>query len=147
MNGVSAVKGEDDEVMILKGAGLKSTPGRRALIRVLLEARVPLTRREISSRLSPAEELNYVSVYRALEAFQERGMIHRVQGEDRTWRYALCGCKSRGHCHPHFICRRCGVVECLQKMEAPPVQKPPSGYLVEGWEYYLRGLCVSCSSN
>ena len=130
---------------IINRVGLRHTPGRSALLGVLMNASVPLTQEEISSRLMGVG-LNRVTIYRALASFLEVGLIHRVESGDRIWKFAYCGCGRRGHCHPHFICRACGKVECLEDLNLPEIQGLKSGYCVEEREFYLRGLCAGCSS-
>lgn len=129
---------------ILHNAGLRHTPGRVALIRLLADAAVPLTQDEISRQLT-GSGLNRVTIYRALASFQEAGLVHRVDSGDRIWKFAFCGCGRRGHCHPHFICRGCGKIECLPEVKLPELPQLKAGYLVESNELYLRGLCSVCS--
>jgi len=132
---------------ILERAGLKKTAGRKAVLKTLLENRQPLSQQEISQKLPLGVNFNYVSIYRSLEAFLRAGIIHRVDTGDRIWRFALCGCKRRGHCHPHFICNYCGKTECLHEIQIPRYdgEEVKEGYLVEEQEYYLRGLCSECA--
>lgn len=132
--------------LILHQVGLRCTPKRIAILQVLLDSSYPLTHREIESLIPPDIHLNYVSLYRALESFLEVGIVHRVLNEDRTWRFAFCGCRGQGHCHPHFICRGCGKVECLSRVHLPLVSDSMPGYVVEEREMYLKGLCTSCSA-
>lgn len=132
--------------LILHQVGLRCTPKRAAVLQVLLEASHPLTHREIEALIPADIHLNQVSLYRALDSFLETGIIHRVLNQDRTWRFAFCGCKNQGHCHPHFICRSCGKVECLSRVHLPQVSDSMPGYVVEEKEMYLRGLCISCAA-
>lgn len=129
---------------LLRKAGLKRTSGRIALIDLLRNARYPLTQEEISERLAE-HGLNRVSIYRALASFLETGLVHRVESGDRIWKFAFCGCGGRGHCHPHFICRACGKVECLEELDLPEVPGIGADYRLEEREFYLRGLCPDCS--
>jgi len=139
----------DDAADILSSAGLKKTPGRLAVIRLLLENREPLTHQEIYERLDDIE-INPVSVYRSLDAFTRAGIVHKVEAGDRIGRFALCGCgtphKGNGHCHPHFICKSCGRTECLEDQEMPELAAVKPGYKVEEKEVYLRGICSKCSN-
>jgi Fur family ferric uptake transcriptional regulator len=127
---------------ILHDAGLKHTAGREALLQLLMASDSPLTQEEISQKIS-GTGLNRVSIYRALEAFLSAGLIHRLESGDRVWKFAFCGCGQPGHCHAHFICRSCGLVECLDSVKIPalPVK---SGYTVEEREFYLKGVCAKC---
>jgi Fur family ferric uptake transcriptional regulator len=127
---------------ILHTAGLKHTAGREALLQLLMASDSPMTQEEISRNISGAE-LNRVSVYRALEAFLAAGIVHRVESGDRIWKFAFCGCGQPGHCHAHFICRSCGLIECLNGVQIP-VLPVKSGYMVEERAYYLKGVCAKC---
>ncbi len=129
---------------ILKSVGLKHTTGREALLNVLMAAPFPLTQDEISLRLSEVG-LNRVTIYRALDSFHAAGLVHRIESGGRVWKFAYCGCGSREHCHPHFICRVCGKVECLEDIALPEIRNIKQGYSIEGQELYLRGLCPLCS--
>ena len=134
----------DSAAYILSQAGLKRTPGRIALINLLLASPHPLTHQEIAGRLKNIQ-LNSVTIYRSLHVFLRAGIVHRVESGDRTWRFAICGCGSRGHCHPHFICKQCGKVECLSGAALPAPGPLRPGYVVEDQEVYLRGRCARCS--
>lgn len=135
----------DTAEAILSRAGLKRTPGRIAMINLLLCTPHPLSQQEIANRLEEVR-INGVSIYRSLHAFLQNGIVHRVEGGDRIWRFAICGCGSRGHCHPHFICSRCGKVECLSGFRMPEPENLHPGYIVEEQEVYLRGRCAGCST-
>lgn len=83
----------------LRAAGLKATPGRKALLHSLEGARKPLSAHELAGKLS----LNVVSVYRALESLVAAGLVR--QGSDgQTWRFSY----SRRPHHHHMICADCG---------------------------------------
>lgn len=134
----------DTAATILSQAGLRRTPGRIAMINLLLSSPHPLSQQEIAGRLKEVR-INGVSIYRSLHAFLQCGIVHRVESGDRTWRFAICGCGSRSHCHPHFVCSRCGKVECLSGFKMPAAEGLQPGYVVEEQEVYLRGRCAGCS--
>jgi len=135
-----------DIATILHEAGLKFTTGRAALLELLRDFGRPLTQEEISDRLTDLN-FNRVSIYRALASFLETGIVHRIDSGDRVWKFAYCNCgRHHEHRHPHFICRSCGKVECLQGVKLPRYIGPTNGYLIEEQEFYLRGLCPKCSS-
>lgn len=130
---------------ILTRTGLKKTSGRIALLKLLLQAKKPLTQQEISNSLAGVN-FNYVSIYRSLDAFLKAGIVHKVEAGDRNRRFAVCSCGSSSHCHPHFICRSCGKVECLSELKIPELRELKSGYVAEEQEIYIRGICANCSS-
>ncbi len=112
----------------------------------MLGAKRPLAQQEVLERVSD-QGLHRVSVYRALQAFVDSGIVHRVDAGDRLWRFALCECGHSSHCHPHFTCRVCGRVECLNEVDLPRLERPPPGYKVEEQEIYIRGVCPGCTGD
>lgn len=129
---------------ILHQAGLKKTAGRLALVELLLKNKSPLTLQELSSQLNDIN-LNETSIYRSLDAFIKAGIVHRIETGERVWRFALCVCSSQGHCHPHFICERCGKAECLDEINIPHLKEPRPGYIVQRQELYYKGICPRCT--
>lgn len=105
-----------------------------------------MTHQEILAAVEPVG-LNRVTVYRALDAFCQAGIIHRVEMGDRVWRFALCLNENAPYCHPHFACRACGRVECLDFIRVPQVEETENGYKIEEQEVYWKGLCSTCAAN
>ncbi len=133
---------------ILSSVGLKKTPGRLALVHLLLKAEGPLTHQEIAQKMK-GFALNPVSIYRSLDAFVHAGIVDRVDTGERVGRFALCVCgnheEGHGHCHPHFTCKSCGKTECLEDQVMPDLAVTRPGYTVHEVELYLWGICASCS--
>lgn len=130
--------------LLLRGSGGRATPARAAVLSALLAAPLPLSHREIGDRLhAQGATIDRVTVYRALDWLLEHGLVHKLAGEDRTWRYT--GAQVAHERHPHFECRACGRLTCLEQMRAPPLARVPRGYRVEAAELRLRGLCPACS--
>jgi len=128
---------------LLTDAGVRRTRGRLAILAALLRAKTPLTHEELSGRLR-GHHLDRVTVYRTLQTLIEKGIAHRVEAGDRLWRFAVCGCGHRVHCHPHFTCRVCGKVECLNDVDLPEFAQVGRNYRVESQEVYMTGVCAHC---
>jgi Fur family ferric uptake transcriptional regulator len=126
---------------ILRGAKLRVTSCRRSLLSLLLEEGEPLTQKELMASLEE-QGFNRVTIYRALRTFLEASIVHRIVTEDRTWRFAITHCGHRGHCHPHFTCRECGRIKCLDGVAIPTVDA--EGHRIEAQAMYLWGLCPAC---
>ena len=138
----------DDQVTrLLKRSKLRRTPVRAGVLEILAKASRALGAVEILEKLPPHTDA--VTVYRTLNTFTGKRVLHRIRGEDRVWRYALDDPQTTTtHQHPHFVCETCGKVECLKDAEIPAgfvrslgVQ---SGYRVSFPEVVLHGICPRC---
>ncbi len=130
---------------LLSQSNLRCTHSRIGILNILLDSDHPLTHEEIFNAVNDME-INRVTVYRVLQSLWESGIVHRVEAGDRLWRFAVCGCKKPGHCHPHFKCRICGRIECLSDYKLPNIDMVVAGNLIEEQEVYLKGQCASCLS-
>jgi Fur family ferric uptake transcriptional regulator len=137
---------------VLRAAALRRTPVRASVLEVLAGARGPMAVPQIIEQLP--EHTDAVTVYRTLNTFTRKRLVHRVHGEDRTWRYALSTGDGVGpkhlnaHQHPHFVCDECGTVECLEASAIPKTLVPSlhvgARYAVRYPEVVLHGLCPKC---
>ena len=128
----------------IRGAGLKLTPQRLAVLDYLQRAAGHPTAEqigaEVNRRLPRAAR---ATVYNALRALRDAGLVSEVRLDGATARY-----DTNLAPHHHFICRRCGRIEDVSAEAAGP--PPPSfavgeGYAVEACEIVLRGLCAACA--
>ena len=138
----------DEQVSrLLQKSKLRRTPVRAGVLEVLAKSSRAMGAVEILEKLPPHTDA--VTVYRTLNTFTRKNVLHRVRGEDRVWRYAL-GSEEESpvHQHPHFVCESCGKVECLKEAEVPGgfVQSlgVGKGYRVRFPEVVLHGVCPRC---
>jgi len=89
----------------LHAVGSKATPGRLSLLKVLEQARSPLTVKQIEEK---PHQLNPVTLYRALESLVAAGLVRRgIQGRVAQFEYA-----GKPH-HHHLVCTDCDFMkEC-----------------------------------
>lgn len=88
-----------------------------------------------------------VTVYRTLQTFVEKGIIHQVPTTDNSILYALCkhNCE-KGHHHDnhvHFVCNQCEATVCLDEVTVPAV-KLPVGFRPIQAAMIVTGLCKNC---
>ncbi len=135
------VQGYETGDGVLRDSGLRKTIGRVKIIEALMAVHRPLTGAELIERLG-RDAMDPASVYRVLSVFTEHEIVHRIDGTDKVARYAL----NRGDAnHPHFTCRSCGRMDCLDTVEVPHLDVRPEGYVVEEERMFLSGLCARCN--
>jgi Fe2+ or Zn2+ uptake regulation protein len=97
-----------DPVVLLKDAGFKNTPVRRALLLALSTATTPLTVRQLVRKVR-ATKADTATVYRALEAFEAEALVRSMQLTKNNISYELSRVK---HSH-HITCTNCAAVEVI----------------------------------
>lgn len=134
-----------DVPALLRSKGFRVTALRTDLLRLLQQSDRALTQNELVEQLTV--EADRVTVFRALNAFDEAGLVHRVLDAAGTSCYATCvdDCEEGHHkdVHAHFHCRSCGSVFCLPTVEMPQV-RIPRGFQMEQSQLELLGLCKAC---
>lgn len=130
---------------ILRENNIANTDSRRKILALFLGQDAALVHSDIEEKMGGA--LDRVTVYRTLQTFLEKGLIHTIPSSDNAIRYALCksGC-SEGHHHDnhvHFICDECGNTTCLEKVSAPSV-KLPRGFKGKQVDVVVSGICKDC---
>ena len=131
---------------ILRRNQLSSTQTRRQILQLFLAPESGALRHaDIEQELT---HLDRVTIYRTLQAFSEKGIIHAIPGTDGAQRYAVCrsGCTVHDHHddHVHFVCRKCHQTQCLEAVHVPTV-KVPEGFVLEKAEMIVNGLCKQCA--
>jgi Fur family ferric uptake transcriptional regulator len=128
----------------LRENGYRLTEARRAVVKLVADARCALTPLEVFDKARkryPA--LGLVSVYRTLEKLEELHLIQRV--------HQPRGCQafiSSGQGHQHLLlCRRCGQAIFFEGDNLTPLIEnlaSHTGYQIEEHWLQLFGLCKSC---
>ena len=131
---------------LLKKNHLSITDGRKKILDLFLQHDGALSHSDIEKKAG--EKFDRVTVYRTLQTFLEKGLIHSIPTADNSIRYALCkdDC-SEGHHHDdhvHFICNACGNTVCLEGVSVPSIELP-GGYVSEQVEMLISGVCKSCN--
>jgi Fur family ferric uptake transcriptional regulator len=130
---------------ILKKNQLSITEGRKSILDLFLNSNGALAHADIEKRTG--EKFDRVTVYRTLQSFMEKGIIHTIPTADNSIRYALCkdDC-SQGHHHDnhvHFVCNICATTTCLESVTVPEV-KLPKGFKPTDRQMIVTGICGEC---
>ncbi len=131
----------------LEERGLRKTAFRIELLTLFTQTKSSLSIEDIKSSVGKTSDK--VTIYRALDAFEKSGLIHRVPDKANLARYALCHneCKPEAHSHnhAHFICTVCDETFCIENVEVPKIHLK-QGYKINSSTLTLEGSCPSCQS-
>ena len=131
---------------LLKRNHLSITESRKKILGLFINHTGALAHGDIEKRAG--EKFDRVTVYRTLQTFVEKGIIHTIPTSDNMVRYALCkdNC-TEGHHHDnhvHFVCKQCHNTYCLDNVVTPDI-KLPTGYSAKQIEVVVEGICKQCS--
>jgi Fur family ferric uptake transcriptional regulator len=130
---------------ILRRNQLSVTASRGKILDLFLTNTKALAHADIEHKAG--EKFDRVTVYRTLQTFVDKGILHTIPTADNSIKYALCKNDCfEGHHHDnhyHFICTVCGKTECLEDFVIPSV-KLPKDYSANNMEIVVNGVCSAC---
>lgn len=143
-----------DNKEILRDNGLKVTDCRLQMLELFLKDKKTITHGEIEKSMSTKHDR--VTVYRTLNSFLEKNIIHKIASPDHIGKYALCTVQE--HCndckdhkehvhnieHLHFVCEKCSSTTCID-MDLDKTIPLPEGFKLIQTNITLMGLCSNCS--
>lgn len=130
---------------ILKRNQLSVTGSRKRILELFLANNGALAHGDIEKKAG--EKFDRVTVYRTLQSFLDKGIIHSIPTADNSIRYALCkdDC-TEGHHHDnhiHFLCKSCGNTTCMEEVHIPDIPLP-KGFRGQQVEVVVSGKCKDC---
>jgi Fur family ferric uptake transcriptional regulator len=130
---------------ILKKNQLSVTGSRKKILELFLGSEGAVAHGDIEKKTG--EKFDRVTVYRTLQSFLDKGIIHTIPTSDNSILYALCkdDCEAGHHHdnHIHFVCKKCGNATCLEEVHIPDI-KLPEGFKPQQIDLVVRGLCRNC---
>jgi Fur family transcriptional regulator, ferric uptake regulator len=130
---------------ILRRNQLSVTDTRKKILELFLKSNGAIEHADIGRKAG--EKFDRVTVYRTLQSFVEKGIVHTIPTSDNTIKYALCKDEcGHGHHHDnhvHFICDTCGETTCLEHVTVPEVMLP-RGFKMTRSEMVVSGICGNC---
>ena len=132
---------------ILKRNQLSVTGSRKKIPGIVFNNEGALAHADIEKKAG--EKFDRVTVYRTLQVFVEKGIIHSIPTSDNSIRYALCkeDC-AEGHHHDnhiHFICSNCEKTICMEGVTVPEI-KLPGDSRPKHYEMVVTGVCKDCKN-
>lgn len=122
----------------------RTTTQQQAVWDALEGAKGPLLPEEVLERAQDAcSTLGQATVYRALKRLESEGRVQRVVDLEGRARFEVASAH-----HHHFQCRECDQVfdvpGCTARSPSALNQRLPRGFVLEGHEIWLRGVCAAC---
>lgn len=133
-----------NENNLLKSANLKSTRKRLVILSVLNNSISPLTSEEILEEASKEVDMNLSTIYRALGALTEKGILLKQLSNDGKTYYQI---NNRQHKH-QLVCTLCNkvvLVDCcpLKKFENELCKD--TGFTITSHNLEFSGICPECA--
>lgn len=121
---------------------IRKTKSVKILLEIFEHTEEALSGIDLIERLQG--KMNKTTVYRILARLEDEGMLHSFKDEKGLKWYAKGGGASQHtSLHPHFQCRNCGKIECLDlNISIPSLPKRK----IYSAEFLLIGICEDCLS-
>ena len=132
---------------VLRRKHLSITDSRKKILGLFLNHKDALAHADIERKAG--EKFDRVTVYRTLQTFVDKGIVHTIPTADNAILYALCkDCDEEHHHddHVHFVCRNCNTTICLDNIVSPEVNLP-QGYSADDVQVVINGICKDCNKN
>jgi len=110
---------------------IKFTTARASILEVLKVANSPLSYEQIKEKMSV--RMDKATFYRNIAKFEELGMVHKFESDDRKWYFELSSTT-----HAHFICEQCHKITCMN-VDIGNVEGEVTSIV-------LKGTCKECHS-
>ena len=128
---------------MLHDAGLRATAPRVAVLRLLSDAKRPLSHAEVVDRIG-TDDWDAATLYRNLIKLDEASLARVASRVGGVTRFEARGEDEPGHVHPHFACRDCGSVTCLHDATLSiPKNEAWRDALLDA-DLQVVGQCPSC---
>lgn len=129
---------------ILEHAGVRPTSIRILVYQAIYEQHDTFSLGDLESLLPTVDKS---SLFRALQLFTAKHLIHSVDEGSKAVKY--CVCHNHGQCnaaeeHCHFYCEQCHKTYCLNG-EFSPRNNLPTGFQAWSINYVIKGLCAHCA--
>ena len=137
-----------DALRVLRSRGYRVTEPRKRVLKVLAEARRPVSPYEIQEILQQkGEYLNHVTIYRVLDLFCSLKLAHKVL---LGGGFVRCTLGAEDGCHRFVVCRQCGTLreyadKALCEEENTIAQE--FGFRAEQHFSEFSGICSECMAS
>lgn len=129
----------------LNAKGVKPTPNRILVMKELMKASHPVSLADMEASLDFS--MDKASIFRVLELFAEKEVVHVIEDGSRSLKYELCHSGNKHSIadqHAHFFCEICKETICIQTAKVPLIEIP-DGFIPHSINYMIKGICRKCN--
>lgn len=131
-------------VDILRENQLKNTRQRVRVLEEIAADKAAISQPDLEKKLG--KEIDRVTLYRILNTYEDKGILHRIIDFNGTANYAICSSACTAHHHHdehlHFNCTNCHKIYCLET-KVPPINVP-EGFTANTISLIAYGICDKC---
>jgi Fur family ferric uptake transcriptional regulator len=131
---------------LLQQHDLKRTKARLSVLGILSSRKSAISQPDLEGILG--SDIDRVTLYRVLKAFEEKGIIHKIIDLSGKANYAVCNdsCSEDEHHddHVHLNCKLCSQVYCLDSLHIPGITLP-DGFSADSINLIVYGTCSFCN--
>jgi Fur family ferric uptake transcriptional regulator len=134
--------GKDHDASVLKEAGLRATPQRRAVLAVLRSRSQPLSVEEVVA--AGKGKFDTTTAYRTLEALEEKGVVRKLAVDQGRATFEMAD-----EHHHHAVCVSCGSIRdvafCINPSLDEAVRKEARFSSIARHSLEFFGTCQTCA--
>lgn len=134
----------NDIEKLLTCKGVKPTANRILVMKALMKASHPISLADMDASLEFS--MDRASIFRVLELFAEKDVVHVIEDGSRSLKYELCHSDDKHSIadqHAHFYCERCKETYCIETARVPMIDIP-AGFTPHSVNYMIKGICPRC---
>ena len=121
----------------------RTTQQRKVIEEICFSSTHPLSIDDIeASGKKRLHTLNRVTIYRNINRMVDAGELTRFTHPEKGTLYEQA---NRPH-HHHFYCKTCDATFELPGCGLSLKEQTPIGFIVEGHDVFLNGICAACAS-
>jgi Fur family transcriptional regulator, ferric uptake regulator len=128
----------------LNDVALRATPARLALMRLFEGSDKPIDVQTMIEYLEKKDiETDPATVFRIVNLFKEKGLLHPIQLNEGKFRYEL---SSKPH-HHHFVCEKCGAIEDISDFSIKAIEEDiqkKRDIKINSHSLEFFGICADC---
>ncbi|KEH99056.1 Fur family transcriptional regulator [Clostridium botulinum] len=130
----------------LKENNIRSTRGRKSILKILIESEEPLDAEYIYDKCRQnKEKVDLSTVYRTLELLEQKDVINKFPLDDGRYNYIL-KCKWHKHTIKCDFCNKEVEIDCPM-IQIKEIIKNKTGFTLLDEEFKFRCVCEECKKD